>query len=236
MEMTANDIIERSLVKARIISPGDAIPVAIGNQVFDELNGLLESWALENLMVIADVEESFALTSGISNYTYGEGGDFDSVRPIKIRNESFIREGGMDYPVSLVTLDVYRGKTDKSTSGRPRIMSYNPEYPLTVVYLWPTPSSAGSIHIKSSKTINRFTDRTTDVELEPGYSRAIISNLAVEISPNFGKKVSNELSYVATQSKKAIKAMNSTPIKNRRASEITRMTGAGGGINILSLE
>ena len=236
MEMTANDIIERSLVKARIISPGDAIPVDIGDQVYDELNGMLESWSLENLMVIADVEEYFALTSGIARYTYGSGGDFDSARPIKIRDESFIREGGMDYPVSLVTLDTYRGKSNKSTSGRPQIMAYNPEYPLCVVYLWPTPSSVGPIYIKSSKIINRFTDRTTDVELEPGYSRAIISNLAVEISPNFGKKVSNELSYVATQSKKVIKARNSTPIKDRRATEISRMSGSGGGINIMNLE
>ena len=105
---TANDIITRSMVKARIISPGESIPHGKSAQVLEELNDLLESWALENLMVIADVLESFPLTVDTAEYTYGTGGTFNSARPTKIRDDCFIRVGSVDYPGVLKDLDVYR--------------------------------------------------------------------------------------------------------------------------------
>jgi len=223
MELTANSIIERALVKARVYYPGEAIPEAKAAQIFAELNDMLESWALEELMVVADVLESFALVIGQAEYTYGVGGNFNSPRPIDIRDDSFIRAGSTDYPVALKTVDFYRGKANKSTSGDPEIIAYNPEYPLGKVMLYPTPSATNNLHLRVRKEINRFTDRTTSIELEPGYSRAIISNLAVEISPNFGKKVSETLAYVATQSKRSIKSVNSTPTKPRSCPDLALM-------------
>jgi len=213
MNLSANDIIERSMVKARIISPGEAIPAGKSAQIYAELNDLIESWALEKLMVVADVLESFAFVVGQAEYTYGTGGDFNSARPIKIKDESFVRSGGIDYPITLKTMDVYRRQSNKAVGARPEIMSYNPEYPLSKMFFWPTPSATDSIYLRVTKTMTGFADLTTKVSLEPGYSRAIISNLAIEISPNFGKKVSKELAFLAEQAKAAIKSNNKSPIK-----------------------
>ena len=234
MELSANDIGERALVKARVIYPGEAVSAGMGLQVFNELNGLLESWSLSNLMIVADVLEHFDLVAGTSEYTYGAGGTFDSARPISIRDECFIRSSNMDRRVPLVTLDVYRSRMDKSVQGEVRMMAYNPEYPLGKVFLWHAPSSIDPIYIRASKVMEKFADRTTAVGLEPGYARAIIANLAVEICPNFGKKVSAELAYVAKESMKVIKSTNSVPVKPRRASELAAMTGRGSRGNILT--
>jgi hypothetical protein len=234
MSLSANDIIERAMVKARIIAPGESIPASKIVQVYAELNGMLESWALEKLMVVADVLESFALVVGQAEYTYGTGGDFDSVRPIEIKDESFIRSGGVDYPVPLLTLDVYRRRILKTTRARPIMMAYNPEYPLGKVFFWPTPSAIDSIHLRVAKTLTGFPDRTTAVNLETGYSRAIISNLAIEISPNFGKKVSKELAFLAEQAKRSIKSANSIPIKPSTCPDLRSVAGGGRVGNILS--
>lgn len=225
---SANDIIERAMVKARIIYPGESIPADKLNQVYDELNDMIESWALEKLMLVADVLEDFTLTSGVSEYTYGSGGDFDSARPIEIKDECFIRSGGVDYPVRLRDLGVYRSITVKSTQGIPRLMAYNPEYPRGKVFLFPTPDSTYSFYIRAAKTLTGFSDKTTSVNFEPGYVRAIITNLAVEISPNFGKKVSKELAFAAQQAKKAIKSANSIPIKQSSLPDLCSLTGGGG--------
>lgn len=221
---SANDIITRSMVKAGIISPGEAIPHGKSAQVLEELNDLLESWALENLMVIADVLESFSLVTGTSEYTYGTGGTFDSDRPIKIRNDCFIRSGSVDYPCTLKDLDVYRRLYNKSTQGRPRIIAYNPEYPLGVVSLWPTPSSTDALYMRVAKTITTFPTAVTSVDLMPGYRRAIVANLAVEICPNFGKKISDSLAFIADQAKRSVKMAN-TRTKTRTTPDLTAILG-----------
>ena len=221
---SANDIMGRALVKARVFAPGDSIPAAISTQVFAELNDMLESWALENLMVYVDVLESFALVASQGEYTYGTGGDFDSDRPLRIRDECFIRSGDSDYAVRLKDLDVYRSIVNKSTGARPRVISFLPEYPLAKVFLWPKPANTDALHLRVWKQLVAFADKTTGVNLPPGYQRAIVANLAVELSPNFGKRVSTELAFLASQSKMTIKRANSFPIKSLKT-ELAAMTG-----------
>ena len=222
---TANDIIERAMVKARVISPGESIPGNKADRMLGELNDLLESWALERVMVIADVLESFALVAGTEEYTYGTDGTFNSARPTEIKDDCFIRSGNVDYPCRLKELSVYRRRSVKLTRARPRILSYNPEYPLMKVLFWPTPSSTDNIYLRVSKTVASFALLTTIVNLMPGYRRAIVANFAVEISPNFGKKVPESLAFLAAQSKQVIKSLNAIQVKPMTTPDLAAMTG-----------
>lgn len=234
MDYSANDLIKESMEEARIIAPGEAIPAGKSAAAYKKLNGLLESWSLEKLMVVADVQESFPLVVGDADYSYGASGNFNSARPLEIRNQSFIRSGDMDYPVTVYALDMYRRICNKSGSGRPSLMAYHPTYPLGMVYLWPTPESTDRLYMLVVKTLDAFTDLTTAVGLAPGYSRAIITNFAVELCNGYGKKVSKELAFVAEQSKRSIKSANSVPRKRAVARELASMVGGGSGGDINS--
>lgn len=221
---TANDIMERALVKARVFHPADAIPAAILSQVFLELNDMLERWALERLMVVAEVLESFPLVAGQASYTYGSGGDFNSVRPDYILGDAFIRSGTTDFPLDPRPLSIYRQRSEKATQARPQIFAVNPAFPLTTVYFWPTPNAADSVYLRVRKQLTSFSDKTTSVDLPKGFRGGIVANLAVEISPNFGKKVSKELAYQAALFVKAIK--NANQVSNRpMRSDLGSMTG-----------
>lgn len=213
MGITANDIMKRALVKMGVLSPGEALSAPISAQVFSELNDMLESWALEKLLVYASVLENFTLTAGQTEYTYGAGGNFDSTRPIKIRDDTFIRSGTIDRKVKKITLDVYRRQIGKSNQSTPQFFAVNPEYPKLKVLFYPTPSAADSIYFRVWKQLVKFVDKTTEVDLPPGYARAIISNLAIEVSPNFGKKISESLAALSFVAKKNIKMVNATPVK-----------------------
>lgn len=230
---SANDIMSQAMVDATIISPGEAVPAAKAAQVFNKLNDMLESWVLERLMVYAAVLESFSLVAGQNEYSYGDGGDFDSERPIRILNECFIRSGDSDYPVTLKPLDVYRQMRNKSNVARPNLMAYSPEYPLGKVFLYPTPDSVDTIHLKVWKQLVEFSDRTTAVDLPPGYRRAITLNLALELLPGFGKTASAELVALAVGAKKWIKKSNITPVKSLKTPHLSAMAsgGRGGDIN-----
>lgn len=225
---SANDIITRAMVKATIISPGESVPSAKLSQVLAELNDLLESWALEHLMVYASVLEEFTLAIGQNEYGFGTGGDFNSDRPVRILDETYVSSGGTDYPVVLKPLDVYRSLSLKGVSARPWIMSYNPEFPLFKIFVYPTPEVAYPISLKSWKQLVEFSDLTTVVNLPPGYRRAIVANLAVEIGPNFGKETPATLGALATLSKRAIMKSNVTPIKSMKAPQLASMASGRG--------
>lgn len=224
---TARDIMSRAMVKATIIAPGEAVPVQKEKQVFADLNDLLESWQLERLMIYAKVEESFTLTAGKSEYTFGTGGDFDSDRPQRIYGESYIRVGTTDYRLKNKTLEVYRRLRNKDIQGIPYIMAFNPEYPLFKVYLYPTPQDDSMIYLSSWKQLTEFADLTTPVDLPPGYRRAIVLNLALELLPSFGKVAVPELAGLALSAKRMIKRSNANPINSVRNPGLAAMAGRG---------
>jgi len=229
---SANTISTDALKKARIIGRDDTPTTSQLLQGYNALNDLLESWSLENMMVLYDTLESFTLVAGTGEYTYGAGGTLNSARPVTIRDECFIRSGDYDTPVKLVHLAVYRSITNKSLNGSPEIIAINPEYPLAKVFLFPVPSEACSLYIKASKQLTTFSDQTTAVALYPGYGRALISNLAVELCSDYGKKILPSLTYTAGQSKGVIKVHNSKLPKPLDLSALRSMTSRGSGGSI----
>jgi hypothetical protein len=205
---SANDIIERALVKLGVFHPGESIPASIQSQVFAELNDMLERWVLERLMVPADIIESFALTSGKADYTYGTGGDFDSPAPDSILPGAFIRSGSTDFPLHQVTLDTYRARPTKGAGARPEIFAVNPTPDLNEIWFWPTPTATSDVHFRVRKQLTSFSDRTTSVSLPKGFRGGLVSNLAIEVSSNFGKKVGQELAVQAMGFVRSIKRAN----------------------------
>ena len=225
MSISGTDLVTECLIEARVLSPDETVSSTRLNRAFNKINRMIESWSLENLMIYADVQESFALTAGTAEYTYGSGGDFDSARPLAIRDDVFIRVGSTDYPVRYVDLATYRKQSSKSETTRPRIMAYSAEYTLGKVYLWPTPDTTDSIYIRASKALTSFSDKTTAVNFAPGFESAIIYNGAIELANEYGKTVSPELARLAMQHKQAIKDNNSQPPVNVGATDLARMAG-----------
>lgn len=231
---SANGIITRAMVKARVISPGESIPSGKQEQLLDELNDMIESWSLEDLMIIADTEDVFTLTSGDGDYTWGSGGDFNSARPLLIHDESFVRVGDVDNRVRLKPMGDFRRISVKGIGGIPRIMAYNPEYSLVKVYLWPKPDSAYLFHVKSSKVMEQFDSATDTIDLAPGYRKVLVAGLAVIVCTNFGKKVPESLVYELNEAKSNIKTSNRKPPKIARTEQLSAMVRTRRGRSILS--
>jgi hypothetical protein len=228
--LTANDLMEDALIEAKVISPGESIPSSKAALIFRKLNYLLESWALERLLVYSSVVEDLTLTASQGEYTWGTGGDFTTTRPIRIEG-AYVTVGSTDHHLEVKTLDVYRRITSKDTGSIPSILAYSPEYPLMKVYLWPTPESTYTLNVKSWKQLVEFDDRTTAVNLPLGYTRALILTLALEISNMFGQTASQELVATATKAHKVIKNSNVTPIVHMR-SDFGHMFGDNSGARI----
>ena len=231
---TANEIISRSLRLMGVLGQGRRTLTA--NEAADgleALNGMLESFSLERMMVYQILEENFPLVAGTASYTIGSGGTFSTIRPIKIES-AFIRDSSnIDYQLEIINNEAYDSVQLKTVSSRPQYLYYDPVYPLAYIRLLYVPAYADTLYINSWKQLQQFTDGTTALALPPGYQRMIVYNLAIEMNAEYQTKLAPEVVAIATQSKAAIKRINApSPIAS--VAEVTMKRTSPGKRNILT--
>jgi hypothetical protein len=90
----------------------------------------------------------------------------------------------------------------------PLKLYYDQAVPTGKVYLWPTPNASSTIDLWLYSALSQFADLTTSVDIAPGYLRAMIYNLAVEVASQFGSVVRPEVAQIAAEAKAAIRMLN----------------------------
>lgn len=207
---TASLMIVRALCMTGEKQPGAVLTPAEKIAHLETLNSMLESWSLERLLCYQVLQESFALTGGTYAYTIGVGGAFNTARPNKIL-EAFVRDGsGYNYPVSLITPEIWNTlQVNLIANTYPSCLYYESAFTggLATINLYPKPDAGLTLFIDSLKQIQQFPSVDTVVVLPPGYQRAIESNLCIELAAGqIG--VSNEAIRIAREAKAAIRKIN----------------------------
>jgi len=177
---------------------------------FNKLNEMISAWNNESLTVYSIINEVFPIVASQPSYTMGVGGNFNTARPIKIVDVYTRDANGNDFPVQIIDYDQYASILPKYITSPLAQMIYNDNnFPLLTLYPWPIwNNSSYSAVIWSWQAITAFPLLTTTLVLPPGYDRAIKYNLAIEISPAFGRSVSADLRDLAVTSKATIKRTN----------------------------
>lgn len=170
----------------------------------DALNDMLSSWSNDTLTVFSRSRDEFTLSSGVVSYTIGPSQLFDTTRPNAIIAAT-VKSGGTDFPLTIVDDAQYENSVaQKDAQGLPRLLNYDNNAPTGVIRVYPAPSGAYTINILSEKQLGTLTI-DQEVELPPGWNRAIIYNLAIEIAPEYGDRVPPETASIAARSLGAIK-------------------------------
>jgi hypothetical protein len=152
-------------------------------------------------------ESPFTLTPSDGTVTMGASGNI-ATRAQSIES-ALIRSGTTDYPLRLLTLDEYAAIQDKTqTASIPTCLYDDGGYTQRTLTLWPVPSAANSLVVFTKRALTEIATLDTSVSLPPGYDDAIIYNLAVRLSPEYGRAVSAEVASVAVETKAAIKRAN----------------------------
>lgn len=201
---TARDIITRAFQKNGVLTKGESLSGDEAVDALSSLNGLIQSWSNDSLLIYARVSESFPLVSGQASYTIGSGGDFDTARPIKIVS-AFTRIGQTDYNINIINDKAFDSITQKDVGNSiPDVLHYQPSFPLGAVNIYPVPTT-GNIHIRSEKQLTEFATLDTVVELPPGWERALIFNLAIETASEYGQQVDQATYAIAMDALNKIK-------------------------------
>lgn len=189
MSVTANDIITRAMKALQALGATEVPSAAEATDGLTAFNALLDSWSLEGLNAYRVDENSFTLVPGTASYTIGSGGAINVTRPLDITQAYVQDSGSNNFLINIRTRDRWnmignRGTT--VTSQIPTDMFYDPSYPLGVIYLFPTPLTAYTVFFDNTLDQVTFAALTTVLSMPKGYERAMVFNLAVEISSQFG--------------------------------------------------
>jgi hypothetical protein len=205
---TALDLVKGAMRLVGVLAEGETPEAEDANIVLSALNAMLDSWNLESLLIYHIQDEAFPVSAGVGEYGIGTGQTFNTTRPVSIES-AFIRDGsGNDHPLTVFEFDRWDDIPDKDAVGRPDALSYEPSYPYGQIKLWPAPSAADTLHIRTFKPLSNSLTLATQLAIPTGYERAIRFNLAVEIAPEFEREASPTVQRVAIDTLRAIKTRN----------------------------
>ena len=203
----AGDIIKGAMQDLGALAPVQSPSTDDYSTFLRRLNGLLQLWSLDTLLVPFRTQVTHTLNVSES-YTIGSGGDIDTTRPTVIESAYTSRQS-RDYPLH-VSRDrsEYDRIYDKQIVGIPRVLYYEPEVPLGRVFVWYVGDGSYTLKMSTRGMLEEFTDTTTDVDLAPAYELALEYNLAIVIAPILEIGVSAETSAFAKDYLSKIKRLN----------------------------
>jgi hypothetical protein len=112
----------------------------------------------------------------------------------------------------------------------PQGIYYDPNFALGAIYVWPIPSGNGTLILHSEKPLTTYSLISEDVTLPPGYKKALRYNLAMELAPEYGKAISQDIAMQASESKALIMRTNTRPVY--MTSDVPGLIGSRGSYNI----
>lgn len=211
---TALDIIQDALELLGVYSPGDSITAADSSRALSTLNDMIDVWSNESLACFDWLTQTFTLIPGQFQYTVGPGGDIPGQRPLRVSDAPgaayLLDQNNNRYLMDVVDQLTWNIQTTAvADSDLPDHLFYDPQYPLGIINVWPTPSTGYTCSFLSYSQLGDFADLAAPFSLPPGYKRAITTNLCCSLKPYFTSATLDPLiAAEAAFTKGAIKRTN----------------------------
>lgn len=221
MAQSTLDIITRAMKALKVLGATEVPSASEANDGLVAFNSMLDSWSLDNLFAYEVEESSFPLVAGTAQYSIGIGGVINQQRPLDIV-QAYIRDSNNNnFGMSILTRERWnyignRGPT--ITSQIPTVLFYDPQYPLAYINVFPTPLLAYTCFFSNTRNQVTSAALTTNINMPPGYERAYVFNLAVEMASQFGFEIpaagpgQRSIVDLAEESRAAIKTQNTQEV------------------------
>jgi hypothetical protein len=199
----AQYIIEMAYTVAGMKAIGSPLDGDSTEHGFLSLNTLMDAWQADGLNVPYLTETVGTVTGSPVSLPSGTF----TVRPNFIRDTSFVRSGGVDFPVTFVSeADFNRIVTKSMGASFPFYGYYDGAVPIGKLYLYPTPTNA-ELHLIFDAVLPKFADYTTDCPVDGGYELALYLSLAERLCLGV-KNVPDDLIRQAEGARRTIRTNN----------------------------
>jgi len=201
---TGLDIIQAAMRKIGVLTKTESPSSDEADDALETLNNMVDSWINESIVVYSRTLDSKVLTGGDGEYTIGSGGDINTTKPVRIIS-AYVRIDTTDYPLEIISDENYAKISTKSSQSIPKYLNYTNGHPLGTIKLYGVPAGAYTLYLLSEKPFTSMTLAGT-VDLPAGWKKALIDNLAVELSSEYGQEVTQAMMMAARESRGAIKS------------------------------
>jgi hypothetical protein len=182
---TALQLVTSSLRKLGAVAAGESLDADEQSDALAALNQIVESWNLKGLALFRRENAAYTLVPSQQEYSVGSGADFDGARPITLHS-AFVTRGGIDYPLAVLTQAQWNDILQKSTQSEiPEGIYYDPTFPAGTMRFWPVPIEALTVTLAIDMQLAAVADINDDLAFPPGYERALLYALAVDLAPEY---------------------------------------------------
>ena len=211
MATTAGDQINRALRLLGVLAEGETPSAETSQDGLTALNQMIDSWNTERLSVFSTQDQIFTWPAGEITRTLGPSGNFSGNRPVLFDDATYYRDPGtnVSFGIKFINQQQYDGIAVKTvTSTYPQVIFVNMTYPDATMTVYPKPTRDLEWHFISVQELSNPAVLTTNLTFPPGYLRAFVYNLAMEIAPEFGVEPSPQVTRIAMTSKRNLKRIN----------------------------
>lgn len=225
---TALTMITDSLMELGVLAEGDTPTAAQTDSALRTMNRILALFSNDQSFSPFANHETRALT-GESSFTIGPTGGVATLQPIRIDTATVDRDG-ITYPVDVVDNQKWDSIVYKLAPGAmTKVVWYEATSPNGILHVWPI-SSGCTLNLRVINLVVTFANLSTVLTMPLGYEEAIMSMLAVRLSPQYPAGV---LSPVTVQAAKAaMKLISNTNNVVPTMQMPSGLPGIGGGFSI----
>lgn len=182
-------LLKSALRLMNVYRSGESIPNAELVDASEALNLILKDWSKDGAHLWLRSEITITLVASQNSYTIGPGGDNTSARPLRI-TEAFIRDGTTDTPLNIISKQEYVAIGDKSATGVPNSIYFEPTLTKSTLYVYVAPDADAAtnktIHLWVERMVSDMTSGTDSFEVPQEWYRALKWNVALELAPEYG--------------------------------------------------
>lgn len=189
--VTRDDIIKRALRLIGVLAQGESPTSDQTTEAALALNGLVKAWQADGMPLWALKSYAVPLTNGASSYRIGVGQTINTPKPLKvIQAWNHNTTSNVDIPIRVLTKQEYNILGNKTSSGNPIQVYYDPQNTYGDLYVFPVPTateaSANTINIVYQRPFEDFDASTDTPDFPQEWYDPLTYGLATRLAPEYG--------------------------------------------------
>lgn len=194
--ITRDDIIKRALRLLGVLAQGESPTTDQTTEAAAALNGLVKAWQADGMPLWAIRTYSVPLTATVASYRIGVGQVIPTPKPLKITQAfNHNTSSNVDIPMRILTRQEYNILGNKTSSGNPIQVFYDPQNGYGDLYVFPVPTSTEAasnvITITYQRPFEDFDASIDTPDFPQEWYDAVTYGLATRLAPEYGISVTD---------------------------------------------
>jgi hypothetical protein len=187
---TRDDIIKRALRLIGALAQGETPTTDQVTEAAIALNGLVKAWEADGMPLWAITQKTLTLVSGQSTYTV------TTPKPLKVLQAwNHNTTSNVDVPMRVITKQEYNILGNKTSTGNPIQLYYDPRRDSGEFHLFPVPSTveqaANTIQYVCQIPFEDFNASTDNPDFPQEWYDAVTYGLACRLAPEYGLPIAD---------------------------------------------